>query len=493
MRFYSVESHPIERRKLLDVSRVNPAIRHVEYAVRGALAVRAEQLRAELERGVKHSFAKIVNCNIGNPQQLGQKPITFFRQVSALIEYPELLDIDTLPFAPDVKDRARKLLKSMGGNLGAYSHSQGIPAIRESVAKFIEERDGYPSNPNDIFLTAGASLGVQLVLQTIIEHPNVGIMIPIPQYPLYTASIALFDGVNVPYYLDENNSWTCSVRELKNSLSCARAKDIDVRAICVINPGNPTGQVLSEENIRDIIEFCRNENLAILADEVYQKNAYLPDQLPFHSFKKVLKSMGPKYKDMELISFHSVSKGMIGECGRRGGYFECHGISQEVKDLFYKVASISLCPPVSGQIMVDLMVNPPKKGDPSYALFAEETTSIYGSLKRRAESLVDAFNRLEGITCNQVQGALYLFPQVRIPKRAVQEASAKGKMADEAYCMELLNSTGVCMVPGSGFGQKDGSWHFRTTFLPPEEEIEEFVNRFTEFHENYMKRYRDEV
>ncbi|KAJ3119221.1 hypothetical protein HK098_005679, partial [Nowakowskiella sp. JEL0407] len=315
-----------ERQKVLDFKRVNPAIRHVEYAVRGALAIRAEELRDELESGKKLPFSKIVNCNIGNPQQLGQKPITFFRQVAALIEYPELLDMDEGDklFAPDAKERARKLLHAMGSSVGAYSHSQGVPMIRQSVADFIERRDGYPSNPEDIFLTAGASLGVQLVLQTIIEHPNVGIMIPIPQYPLYTASIALFDGVDVPYFLDEKNGWTSVLSELKNSLAEARAKDIDVRAICVINPGNPTGQVLSEESIREMIDFCHEENLAILADEVYQTNVYLPKQLPFHSFKKVLKSMGPKYDDVELISFHSVSKGMVGECGRRGGYFECH-------------------------------------------------------------------------------------------------------------------------------------------------------------------------
>jgi aspartate/methionine/tyrosine aminotransferase len=96
-----------------------------------------------------------------------------------------------------------------------------------------------------------------------------------------------------------------------------RKKNIDVRALCIINPGNPTGQTLSFDAMKSIIEFCKKENVVLMADEVYQANIYTHD-LPFHSFKKVLKSMGKAYDDVELISFHSVSKGTIGECGRRG-------------------------------------------------------------------------------------------------------------------------------------------------------------------------------
>lgn len=90
--------------------------------------------------------------------------------------------------------------------------------------------------------------------------------------------------------------------------------------------------------------------------------------------------MGPKYAGVELISFHSISKGMIGECGRRGGYFECVNVDQEIQDLFYKIASVSLCPPAQGQAMVELMVNPPRKGDPSYELFTQEENAVYGIL-----------------------------------------------------------------------------------------------------------------
>ncbi|KAJ3087824.1 hypothetical protein HK102_010206 [Quaeritorhiza haematococci] len=459
--------------KLMTLDRVNQTVKDVEYAVRGALAIRAEELRQQLETPKPQTslpFKHITNCNIGNPQQLGQRPITFFRQVVSLVEYPDLMNEENLDatrklFPADAIKRAKEILAAVGGSVGAYSHSQGVPLVRKHVAQYIEERDGYPSNPEHIFLTAGASPGVQVVLQTLIQHENVGIMIPIPQYPLYTASITLFGGKAVPYYLAEEQEWSMSPEELKRAVKKARKEGVD------------------------IIQFCHDEKIVLLADEVYQTNIYMPDRLPFHSFKKVLRSMGPKYENFELISFQSVSKGMIGECGRRGGYFECTGIDPQVMELFYKVASISLCPPVSGQILVDLMVNPPRPGDESYPLYEQELKGIYESLRRRADKLAKAFNDLEGVTCNPAQGAMYLFPQVRFPPKFM-EAAKKAKTAPDAmYCMELLNATGVCMVPGSGFVQKEGTWHFRSTFLPPEHEIDEFIGLISDFHGKFMKKY----
>jgi alanine transaminase len=228
-------------------------------------------------------------------------------------------------------------------------------------------------------------------------------MIPIPQYPLYTATLALYDAKPVPYYLDEEEDWGLNINQLTSSLSTARSKGIDTRALVIINPGNPTGQCLSEKNMREIIDFCHNERIVLLADEVYQTNIYQPSERPFHSFKKVLKSMGSKYEQFELFSFHSVSKGMVGECGRRGGYYECTGIDPRVIEELYKIASVSLCPNVQGQIMVDLMVQPPKRGDKSYALYHKELNGIYESLRRRSMKLSECFNQLEGITCNNAQ------------------------------------------------------------------------------------------
>ncbi|CAG8502168.1 2564_t:CDS:2 [Dentiscutata erythropus] len=481
--------------KILTFETINPHIKNVEYAVRGELAIRAEEIKEELARNGsgRFGFDTVVNCNIGNPQQLLQPPITFFRQVACLTEYPDLLlpenrDRVNALFPSDAIERAQLLLKQIG-SVGAYSHSQGIPFIRKDVAKFIEERDGFPSDPNNIFLTQGASTGVQNVLQLIIADSNVGIMIPIPQYPLYSATLSLFDAQPVPYYLNEEENWSLDISQLTSSLSKARDKGLDVRALVIINPGNPTGQCLTEQNMREIIDFCHQQHIVLLADEVYQTNIYQPTERPFHSFKKVLRSMGSKYDQLELFSFHSVSKGMIGECGRRGGYYECTGIDKQVMDQLYKVASVGLCPNVPGQIMVDLMVRSPKRGDKSYPLFQKEISSIYESLRRRSIKLSELFNSLEGVTCKDAQGSMYLFPRIRLPVNAIEAAKAAGKQPDEFYCLEMLNVTGVCVVPGSGFGQEDGTWHFRSTFLPPEELFDGFCERLKNFHREFLAKY----
>ncbi len=129
----------------------------------------------------------------------------------------------------------------------------------------------------------------------------------------------------------------------------SRQNGVEVRAIVVINPGNPTGQVLSEQNIKDVIEFAKKENLFIFADEVYQDNVYAQG-CAFHSFKKVLTNMGPPYSDMELASFMSCSKGYMGECGIRGGYAELVNLDKDVLAMLNKSISAKLCPTVIGQV-----------------------------------------------------------------------------------------------------------------------------------------------
>jgi len=300
------------------------------------------------------------------------------------------------------------------------------------------------------------------LLQTLLSSPKDGILIPIPQYPLYTATLALLKGTVIPYYLSEETNWSLSLPDLEESLRKARSEGTNPRALVVINPGNPTGGCLPDEVMEDVIHFCEKENLLLIADEVYQTNIYTENR-PFHSFKKLVCKLD---SPVELVSLHSVSKGMIGECGHRGGYFELHNFDPEVQQQIYKLASINLCPPISGQIVVDLMVNPPKPESASYESFQAEFKAIYEGLRSRALSLKDAFNKMQGVQCQSPEGAMYLFPQlVDIPEKAKQAAEKAGKKIDEYYCMRMLEAVGVCVIPGSGFGQKNGTWHYRTTFL----------------------------
>lgn len=284
--------------------------------------------------------------------------------------------------------------------------------------------------------------------------------------------------------------------ELERSLAAAKASGKKVQAIAIINPGNPTGNCLSHDNVKEVLAFASEHKLVVLADEVYQDNVWTTTKGPFASFKKAACEMGlvdpsntDTNKGVQLASFHSTSKGFTGECGRRGGYVELCGFDPAVRAELYKLASISLCANVSGQIMMGLMVNPPKAGQPSHPLYTSERDAILQSLKRRAIKLVDAFRKLEGVTCEAPEGALYVFPRVSLPPQAVAAAQRAGKAADALYCMELLEATGIVVVPGSGFGQKDGTFHFRSTILPPEHAIDEVVERIATFHAQFLTKY----
>ena len=271
-------------------------------------------------------------------------------------------------------------------------------------------RDGHPADPESIYLTTGASGGVSNMLQVMIANPSCGVLIPIPQYPLYTAALALNEAVAVPYYLRENEKWSLDIPEMRQAIHKARSDGTDLRAVVIINPGNPTGQCLSLENMKEIVELAYDEKLALLADEVYQTNVF-DKKRPFVSFKKVLKDLGEPYaSNLELVSFHSMSKGQIGECGRRGGFYEMVNFDKQAAEQIYKLASIQLCSGLQGQIGIDLMIDPPKQGDESYEKYQEEVDTIQSSLRERSTKICEAFEKMEGVTCNPAEvGFAWLF------------------------------------------------------------------------------------
>jgi len=447
--------------QLKDLSK---AVLETEYAVRGPIVARAQ----ELEREGK----EIIYCNIGNPQALEQKPLTFIRQLLALTQYPELIETAASLFPADMLATAKKLLAGTKHGLGAYSESKGVRFIRDAVAQFIQERDGIEADPEAIYLTDGASKGVQTALRILISDPSDGIMVPIPQYPLYSATITLYEGKQVNYYMDEAHNWKLSKAMLEMSLQEAKRYGVKVKAICVINPGNPTGSVMDRENIAMVIDFAKAHNLAILADEVYQENIYLQGD-KFVSFAKVMAEKGEK--DVSLFSFHSCSKGFLGECGQRGGYMEIRNIPEDVVAQITKLQSVSLCSNLTGQVATYCMVCPPKAGEPSFERYRQERDGILNEMKKRAVILAEGLNKVPGIHCNVVAGAMYAFPRIEIPEGRT----------DAEYSMALLEQTGICVVPGTGFGQVPGTAHFRTTILPPTHKIQAVVDRFATFHASF--------
>lgn len=316
-----------------------------------------------------------------------------------------------------------------------------------------------------------------------------GIMIPIPQYPIYSATIDRFGGTQVGYYLDENKGWNMNVAELERALAQAKKDGVDVNSFVLINPGNPTGQVLNKKAIQDILKFCSKHKLVLLADEVYQENVYSKDA-EFYSCRRAARDIGLDESGLELVSFHSTSKGLYGECGRRGGYMELMGFDSAVRDQLYKLASSHLCSNTPGQIMTSLMVNGPKKGDASYEKHESEKNAIFESLAKRASIVSDGFNKIPGFSCQTVAGSMYCFPRVEMPQGAIKYAKKTGMPVDTLYAVSLLEKTGICVVPAAGFGQEEGRHGFRTTFLPSEEEMVRVVDAVRDHYTAFCNEYK---
>ena len=471
---------------------VNQDIIDMEYAVRGPIAQRAAALRKQ--------GRPVIPCHLGNPQALGQEPISFCRQVLSLVEEPSRIERerklnrllkDSPAFASDelvseyVLELSESILSNLETGMGAYTESKGPSFIREAIARYIDRRDGAGSpvavsaNPDNIFLTNGASEGARFVIETLIADRHDGIMVPIPQYPLYSATIKKYGGTQVNYYPDEDNGWSLSTSILEEAMRKARGEGVHVKGIVVINPANPTGAVLDEQSIEGVIRFAERHGLVIIADEVYQDNVY-GDR--FVSFGRTL---GPR--EVPLLSLHSTSKGFYGECGHRGGYLEARnpprvrGTDANLTDVLLKQASVSLCANTAGQVLTYVMVSPPRAGSAPYERYMQQRQGILRDLYDKARMIREAFEQMEGVRCFGRTGAMYLFPRLeKLPEDTT----------DFDYCMDLLEGTGFCTVNGAGFGQRPGTSHLRIAFLPPKGVLEEALPRWIEFHNTYVNRSR---
>ncbi|MCZ6815818.1 MAG: aminotransferase class I/II-fold pyridoxal phosphate-dependent enzyme [Planctomycetota bacterium] len=472
---------------------VNPNILEMEYAVRGPIPQRAAELAA--------GGMQVISCHIGNPQALGQSPIYYYRQILSLIEDPSRIGreralkslLKRLPQAESglskegefsseaALEMGETILSRLGTGVGAYTESKGPAFIREAVARYIDERDGVTdsdgkrSDPENIFLTNGASEGARFVIETMLADPKDGIMVPIPQYPLYSATIRRCGGVQVGYFPDEDAGWTLNRSILEEALSSARDGGVKVKAIVVINPCNPTGAVLDDDDVKDVCTFAREHGLAIIADEVYQDNVYGA------SFVSFAKAVGRD--ELPLFSLHSTSKGFHGECGHRGGYLEVRNPprlevgSGNFVDILLKLASVNLCSNTMGQVLTYLMVSPPKSDSDLHARYIREKEGVLRALHEKAVMIRESFEKMRGLFCFGRIGAMYLFPRLgKLPEGTT----------DFDYCMRLLETTGLCTVNGAGFGQKTGTWHLRIAFLPPKEVLSNVLSKWIDFHNGYV-------
>ena len=501
-------------KKAFSVQDINQNLIKAEYAVRGAIPMRAQQIKEEIKTTPeKHPFKDVVQLNIGNPLIFTKPPVPFLRSVISGTIWSDTLPNSSM-LNPQAKDSGVvadpniklteyekdiwKLVDEYRNNVNThqYTPAGGEMYIRRNVAQYMSKRDGIQADPNSVVLTNGASVGIKIVMDVLVDGPQDGIMIPVPQYPLYSALVTLLDATQVSYYLNEDDNWSIGYNDLDKVANEARKKHVNNKAIVVINPGNPTGNVLKREKMEEIIRFAFENDLIILSDEVYQENIYNDNH--WFSFRKILLEMEPEIaENTRLVSFHSLSKGIFGECGLRGGFMDFTNFDENAMRAIMKKQN-HFWPNLTGQIAVDFKSRYIARHlDSTLAASTLKTIDeryekTFKSLQLRANQASIILNSMKNVTSNNIEGAMYAFPKLHLPGKFIKKAKQLKMKPDVLYCMDLLENTGICVVPGSGFGQQKDTYHLRTTILPqPDEHFVKVFEQFKDYNDHIMEKYSD--
>jgi alanine-synthesizing transaminase len=396
--------------------RIKPASRtaNITYAVRDVVT---------LARQVAADGMDMIYLNIGDPNVHGFSP------PAGLID--------------DVSE-------AMLSNRFGYSPSSGVP---EAVAAIeAEARTKGISAIQDVFITTGGSEAIDLAIAALIE-PGDNILTPQPGYPLYQATITKYVGEVNPYRLDEANAWQPDVADMR-----ARIND-RTRAIVLINPGNPTGTVVSTEILKEIIALADEHNLLLLVDEIY-------DKLLLDGRQHV--SVAALAGDVPVVTFGGISKSHQVP-GLRIGWGIVSGPEEAVTDYIEAINKF---------LRARLSANHPAQCAVPGALTEGGLSHLPGvieKLTRRRDLTVDMLNAIDGIDCVTPEAAFYAFPKLDIAR------------PDSEFATELLRATGVVVVPGSGFGQDEGTAHFRVVYLATEDRLEDAYRRIDQFMKGFRR------
>uniref|UniRef100_A0A3P8TRM6 alanine transaminase n=1 Tax=Amphiprion percula TaxID=161767 RepID=A0A3P8TRM6_AMPPE len=389
----------------------------------------------------------------GDPHRAGMKPVSFVRQVLAACLYPEL--------------RAQRLLEACdGGSVGSYTASSGLLHVRQ-----------IPSCTKNVFISSGSQKIIVRLLASGEGEIQTGVLTPMP-CP-HTLPTLLDEGevALVPYRLVEERGWAVDLDELHRAVTTARGR-CQPRAIYISNPGNLTGHVQSRESIEEVIRFAAAEGLLLFVDEVFLYPSFI-------SYKRVLFEMGKEYAEtVELVSSHSLSCSCIAECGQRAGYMEI----------------VNMDPEVMHFLALDLMLNPPKPGDPSYDTHTQ-TLLTRTTLSQNAQRALELLSDLPGISCQPAMGES-TFIHVCIYHLSLHSYIPVSLLSWYVlYCQKLLEEEGVFVGAGHHETKNDRTtltWHCMLHFLQkvfvlcllshrlcvlvPPDTMEEGLTRLCSFH-----------
>ena len=260
-------------KSVLNLTNINPNLLSINYAIGGAIETRACQIKDDLKKGtVSYPFKSLTETHKANPKLYGFPSFSFYRQVLSILLNPQ--EMKKKDFSNDIKKRADYYLSQIDNNVGSSSPASGYGFIRENVANFIGRNSGVKLTKDDVILSEGSCNAIHLIFSSIINNPNNGIMVPSPNFPLITSLVSLNHGKLVYYTLDEENEWQFDLKDIEMKFNDAQHKGIEIKAIFLINPGNPTAKVIRAEKLQELIEFCWKKRIVVLSDEVYQDNVY---------------------------------------------------------------------------------------------------------------------------------------------------------------------------------------------------------------------------
>lgn len=371
---------------------------------------------------------------------------------------PPVYDFETpLGLRKVVADKILQSDANVKPNVSTYCDSMGIAEAREAVARYARQKKGIPDiTSEDVIISSGASEAITLAIAALID-PGDNIMTPAPGYPLYDGQIPAYHGKLNPYLLNEERGWQIDFDELER-----RVND-RTKAIVVINPNNPTGANYNRDSLLNILSFAEQHGLIVFADEIY-------DKLLFDGQKQI--SIAALSQTVPVITFGGLSKNYIMP-GWRVGWAIFHDparVLADYREAINKLFRARLCAPHPQQFMIAPALNGRD----------EHLPQVISKLQKRRDLTDRMLNEIPGLSCVKPGGAFYAFPKIQLPPAT----------DDEQYVLSLLETTGVLVVYGKGFGQKPGTNHFRIVFLPDEEILKTAYSRIAEFTANYYRQHQ---
>ncbi len=394
---------------------------NVCYDIRGPVLARAKQMEDEGQR--------IIKLNIGNPAPFG-------------FDAPEEL----------VQDVIHNLPSASG-----YCESKGLFAARKAVMHYSQQKHVAGVTIEDIYIGNGVSELIVMSMQGLLNDGD-EVLIPAPDYPLWTAAVSLAGGRARHYHCDEGAGWLPDLDDIRAKIGPT------TRAIVVINPNNPTGALYPDDLLRALVEIAREHRLIVLADEIYDKVLY--DGATHTSIASLA-------DDVLMLTFNGLSKNYRA-CGYRAGWMVISGDKSHAQDYIEGLnilASMRLCANVPAQFAIQTALG----GHQSI----EELVLPTGRLGKQRDLAHELITSLPGVTCVKPKAALYLFPKLDLGRYPIPD--------DQAFILELLEEQKVLVVQGSGFNWPRPD-HFRIVFLPNADDLTEAIGRIGRFLEHYQRR-----